>query len=387
MKILSSDVRYASSSQSSTLFETQSYTLDREGTLLGGNRVTNELSSQTQASTHYSAKADMVTIRDQARAESALTVEQNSDSLNPLDEDLGKNLYMASVLDWAADTIDNLVEAFQKNSDDLLMDTLSGTRIISTAQSLSGQVTGTRASLYTSMATQLRSQADSLRPVRLLNAGQRIIQTATTEKQTTMVQAEGIVRTADGREIDLSLDMAMHRERTTSSETSVELFRLTDPLVINFSGTAAELSDERITFDLNADGELEQIARLKQGSGFLALDLNKDGIVNDGSELFGPATGNGFQELSFYDQDNNQWIDENDAIYQDLMVWIQDDTGKDVLKKLSETGIGAIHLGSVNSDFLMKNFSGELLGKITSTGIALTEDGVVKTVQQLDLTI
>ena len=41
-----------------------------------------------------------------------------------------------------------------------------------------------------------------------------------------------------------------------------------------------------------------------------ALDINEDGKINDGKELFGTASGNGFGDLAAYDQDNNGWIDE-----------------------------------------------------------------------------
>ena len=45
------------------------------------------------------------------------------------------------------------------------------------------------------------------------------------------------------------------------------------------------------------------------------LDLNNDDIITNGNELFGPRTGNGFTELSVYDEDGNNWIDEKDLVY------------------------------------------------------------------------
>jgi hypothetical protein len=91
--------------------------------------------------------------------------------------------------------------------------------------------------------------------------------------------------------------------RTYHEETNVSLrlgdaARKTDPLVLNFAGTAAQLTDQRFSFDLNADGSDEQINFVTPGSGFLVFDRNQDGKVNNGSELFGPTTGDGFQELA-----------------------------------------------------------------------------------------
>mgnify|MGYP000465316364 CR=1 FL=1 len=54
---------------------------------------------------------------------------------------------------------------------------------------------------------------------------------------------------------------------------------------------------------------------LQGGSGYLALNKNGDGVINDGSELFGTASGDGFYDLSMYDEDGNGWIDENDHAY------------------------------------------------------------------------
>ena len=82
-----------------------------------------------------------------------------------------------------------------------------------------------------------------------------------------------------------------------------------DPLVINLDGNIAELSDQTFLFDLDGDGEMDEISELSAKSGFLALDKNGDGTINDGTELFGTRSGNGFQDLSAYDTDHNGFID------------------------------------------------------------------------------
>ncbi|WP_022668430.1 hypothetical protein [Desulfospira joergensenii] len=383
MKILSSAINYASSSQLSHSSENTLYSLDQNGQVVHKDRHTGKENRQTQSSAYfYTGGQDTVDIGDEARTASARTTRESEEASG--DDDLEKNLYAASVFEWAANAIDWLVNAFE--SRDVTRQTRMSTQILepSLLQTPSGHITDKRFSIYTSMASELRAKAAALRPEQMSASDNRINRFTLHEKEKTQVQASGIIQTADGRKIDFSLDVLMERE-TTSAIT--ETFRIVDPLVINYSGTSAELSDEKMAFDLDGDGQEEQIARLKQGSGFLALDLNRDGKINNGKELFGPSTGNGFQELSFYDKDNNHWIDENDAVYEDLMVWIQEDSGENVLKKLSETGIGAIHLGSVSSEFQLKSSNGTSLGQITSTGVALTEEGQVKTVQQLDLTV
>ncbi|MDF2629304.1 MAG: hypothetical protein K0R39_3135, partial [Symbiobacteriaceae bacterium] len=112
--------------------------------------------------------------------------------------------------------------------------------------------------------------------------------------------AQGIIRTADGQEIAFSVELNMSRRYVEESHLRIragDAARPVDPLVINYSGAAAELTERKFRFDLQVGGEVEQIPFLRQGSGFLALDQNGDGKINNGSELFGPTTGDGFAEL------------------------------------------------------------------------------------------
>lgn len=209
------------------------------------------------------------------------------------------------------------------------------------------------------------------------------------ESETTTVNASGIIKTSDGRELSFSLGLTM--DRAYLDQESVRLRAgdavQVDPLVINFGGTAADLTDTKFAFDLDMDGETEDISFVTSGSGFLVLDKNGDGEVNDGSELFGPQSGNGFSDLAVYDSDNNGWIDENDAVFQKLEVWTKDAEGNDTLSSLQSLGIGAIYLGSTSSEFSLNNADNESNGEVSRTGIYVEESGAVKTIQQVDLSV
>lgn len=209
------------------------------------------------------------------------------------------------------------------------------------------------------------------------------------ESETTTLHASGTIKTADGKEISFNLDLAMQRHYVETRSESIRLgdaVRKTDPLVINFSGTAAQLQDQRFAFDLNSDGQDEQINVLASGSGYLALDANADGKVNNGNELFGTTSGNGFADLAKYDSDRNGWIDENDPVFKQLKVWTQDTGSSGTLSSLAEKGVGAISLAAVSTPFDIKNSNNQLLGSVRSSGVVLNENGMVGTVQQIDLT-
>lgn len=207
------------------------------------------------------------------------------------------------------------------------------------------------------------------------------------EAEQTTVSAQGIVLTSDGREIAFSLELNMERSYIEQTSVSVRMGDATriDPLVINFDGAAAQLSDWTFSFDLNADGIEEEIPFVTSGSGILVFDRNGDNIVNDGTELFGPSTGNGFSELAALDEDNNMWIDENDAAFNLLSIWQRDQEGNESLVSLAESGIGAINVGYVDSPFDLTDQDNNLKGQILRTGVYLNETGMAGSVQQLDV--
>jgi hypothetical protein len=209
------------------------------------------------------------------------------------------------------------------------------------------------------------------------------------EREEMSFAATGIIKTQDGKQIDFSLQLNMSREFKEEINLSIRAGDAVkvDPLVINFNGSAAQLTDTKFSFDLDSNGQAEQLSFVQPGSGFLALDLNNDGIINNGSELFGPNSGDGFGELAKYDQDGNQWIDENDAIYNKLRIWSKDEQGQDQLIALGQQGIGAIYLGHITTSFDLKQPDNQLQGQIKSSGVYLNENGSAGTVQEIDLVV
>ncbi len=95
-----------------------------------------------------------------------------------------------------------------------------------------------------------------------------------------------------------------------------------------------------VAFDLNSNGFPESTGWTAAGeeTAFLALDLNKNGIIDTGRELFGNHTrlfgpnvgpgvaANGFEALALYDApahggNGDGFIDEGDGIYPSLLLW------------------------------------------------------------------
>ncbi|HMW46845.1 MAG TPA: hypothetical protein PK011_14640 [Marinagarivorans sp.] len=214
-------------------------------------------------------------------------------------------------------------------------------------------------------------------------------QTRSTEVEKMHFAAQGQVVTQDGKSISFNAELFMSRSFTNT--TSLTLIDgqpvMKDPLVINFDGTGAELERTRFAFDLDSDGTEEQIANLRPNSGYLALDKNGDGVINNGRELFGPTSNNGFAELAAYDEDNNGFIDEGDSVYSQLRIWQRDSNGASRLLALGDRQIGAIYLGHAMSPMQLKAADNTSLGEVVSSGVYLREDGSTGLVQQINLAV
>jgi hypothetical protein len=199
------------------------------------------------------------------------------------------------------------------------------------------------------------------------------------ETESSSFAAAGSVTLKSGQRIDFALKLQMNRELTEVNTISFQAGNMSDPIVVNLDGTGVRLTGEKQAFDLNGDGMDETIARLAAGSAWLARDTDGNGTVDSGRELFGPATGDGFNELAKLDGDGNGWIDESDSAYALLGLW----SGAK-FTSLRDAGIGALSVDSVATPFALKQGS-ELLGQVRESGVYLREDGTPGALQQIDM--
>lgn len=213
--------------------------------------------------------------------------------------------------------------------------------------------------------------------------------TVQTETEQTSFQASGTIRTSDGQEIQFQLSLDMQRSFSSESSTSLRAGDAVkkDPLVINFNGAAVQLQSQRFSFDLAGDGQQQNVPLLGGGSGYLALDLNANGKIDSGKELFGTASGNGFADLARLDSDGNGWIDENDAAFKQLRVWTPVASGGGQLSTLQEKKVGALYLGNQATPFELRDSANQSLGAVRSSGLYLAEDGTAGSLQQIDLSV
>jgi hypothetical protein len=113
-----------------------------------------------------------------------------------------------------------------------------------------------------------------------------------------------------------------------------------DPIIVDLSGAGFPLTNVQngVKFDFFAKGKPIQMAWTAVGShdGWLALDRNGNGRIDNGTELFSnvspqPNSGTesklGFRALAVYDQpasggNGDGVIDQRDAVFSKLLVWV-----------------------------------------------------------------
>ena len=139
----------------------------------------------------------------------------------------------------------------------------------------------------------------------------------------------------------------------------------TSPLILDLDGDGVE-ADAITYFDHSGDGWTELSRWANEDDGVLVWDKNADGVINDGSELFGNSTvlanGNkaehGFAALADLDDNGDGVIDASDAAWTELRVmrWADDngngikDDDEEFLVTLDSLGIESLNTGFTNSN-------------------------------------
>lgn len=164
------------------------------------------------------------------------------------------------------------------------------------------------------------------------------------QQQLAITSADGHTQFDLSTSYQTSLSLSLTRSRPAPVEVS-------DPLIVNLDNSDFSFNtDQLVSFDLDADGNRDNIYNLNSGNAFLAYDKNANGIIDDGSELFGDTGGaiDGFADLAAYDLNQDNQIDTNDKIFKNLLLMNFDSQGQQTLSSLESADIQSISLEKQN---------------------------------------
>jgi len=171
-------------------------------------------------------------------------------------------------------------------------------------------------------------------------------------------------------------------------------FQRRDPLTLDLDGDDLETVGidpaNPILFDHDGDGVANATGWIKPDDGFLVLDRNGNGLIDNGTELFGDSTplyaggtaADGFAALAQEDTNGDGLVNAGDANWDNLRVW-QDansdgitDAGE--LHSLESLGITGFHVAKSENTTRLSNGN-----QIADLGSYIRDDGTEGTVGQI----
>lgn len=179
--------------------------------------------------------------------------------------------------------------------------------------------------------------------------------------------------------------------------------RLRDPLIIDLNGDRNVITARDTVaayFDIDNDGFSERVSWARAGDGFLVRDLDGNGLIETGSEMFGTGTvdssaaqlqpfgEDGFAELALLDSNLDGAITAADTLFSQLRVWIdanldaRTDAGE--LVTLESLGIVSISLSTFDSDHVAITNDASVITRASTVSFA---NGSTRTIYDAYLSV
>ncbi|MCZ2152777.1 MAG: hypothetical protein LC114_02560 [Bryobacterales bacterium] len=166
-----------------------------------------------------------------------------------------------------------------------------------------------------------------------------------------------------------------------------------DPLTLDLDGDGIETvginSASPVMFDITGTGIQQSVGWVGADDGFLVRDLNGNGLIDSGAELFGDATqlaggqraSDGFAALADLDANQDGVVNAADAAFSSLRVWRDLDqdgvTDAGELLTLAALGITGLNVASSSHSQTLANGN-----QIADLGTYIRSDGQVGTLGQ-----
>ncbi len=235
------------------------------------------------------------------------------------------------------------------------------------------------------------------------------VTTLSTEQQQLnfTMQGEFII---DNKKANLNYQLNLHASYSSMRRIETTAAALKDPLIIQFGTPSIGYINGYAKFDINNDHKQNDLPIFSGDVGYLVFDKNNNNRVDNGGELFGPTTNNGFSELAQLDSNNNGFFDNQDNKFSQVYIWqpkqaktnnnekslseqpnaqVNKQANKQNLVSLSQAGIKAISLNAIATPFNFRDQSkgskGAINAQLTQTSFAITNNNQALGVHQIDV--
>ena len=153
------------------------------------------------------------------------------------------------------------------------------------------------------------------------------------------------------------------------------------PLILDLNHDGVHTLDANagVRFDITASGHSPTVGWASKADGFLVRDINGDGVINSGAEMFGEATllsngsqaQNGFEALADLDLNQDGVVNSQDATFGSLAIWRDANsnglTDAGELLSLAQQDIASLNLNAASSDRVEHGNQLALVSSYTTT--------------------
>ncbi|MGS0757725.1 heme utilization protein, partial [Roseateles sp. GG27B] len=144
------------------------------------------------------------------------------------------------------------------------------------------------------------------------------------------------------------------------SSAQLNAYFAVTPIVLDLTGGGIHTlsAAQGVNFDLLGTGQTAKVGWVAPTNGLLVMDINHDGVINNGSELFGTGTilangkhaANGYEAMASLDTNHDGKLTTADAHFKDLRIWVDANhdgkTDPGELKLLSDYNIVELDLNA-----------------------------------------
>ena len=159
------------------------------------------------------------------------------------------------------------------------------------------------------------------------------------------------------------------------------IIRRIDPVILDLDGDGIDffaVGESTARFDMDADGFREATGWITGDDAFLALDINRNGVIDDITELFGDATTSGFVAMAELDSNGDGVLSSADADFSKLRLW-RDLDGDGETDAGELRGLGSQRIVSIDLDYTEVNFTAQ--GNLVhETGVYTRSNGVSRAI-------